>query len=155
MSTGRVTEPPVGETFVSTGFIWSPDLVGELGAGGADVDGGANGPPVPASRPRVGADPLRHKKSAARGLLRGEHIWIGFPARRGLFTVPETRNRPTQPPNQPRGGLQCAQTRPRRGYRRTERGSPYGELTARRISSLAVVQKWSFTGVKDGTSRPS
>ena len=36
---------------MSGGLIRFPDLVGELGAGGADVDGGANGPPVPASRP--------------------------------------------------------------------------------------------------------
>ena len=50
-STGRVAEAPVGESLVSAGLIWFPDLVGELGAGGADVDGGATGPPVPASRP--------------------------------------------------------------------------------------------------------
>ena len=49
--TGRVAEAPVGEPLVSAGLIWFPDLVGELGTGGADVDGGATGPPVPASRP--------------------------------------------------------------------------------------------------------
>ena len=47
-----------------------------------------------------------------------------------------------------RAGLQCAPTRPRRGYRRTERGSPYGELTARRISSLAVGQSGRPRGSK-------
>ena len=50
-STGRVAEAPVGEALVSARLIWFPDLVGELGAGGADVDDGATGPPVPASRP--------------------------------------------------------------------------------------------------------
>jgi len=142
---------------VSAGLIWSPDLAGELGAGGADVDGGANGPPVPTSRPRVSADPLRHKNSAARELLRGKHMCTRFSARRRVFSAPETRNRPTQPPNRPRAVLRCAPKRTRRGYPspRMGRGSPYGELTARRISPLAVVQKWSSTGVKDGTLRPS
>jgi len=73
-SPGRVTGAPIGEAFVSAEFIWLLDLAGELGAGGADVDGGANGPPDPASRPRIGTDPLRLKKCAARRLLRGEHI---------------------------------------------------------------------------------
>jgi hypothetical protein len=50
-STGRVAEAPVGEALVSAGLLRIPDLAGELGAGGADVDGGATGPPVPASRP--------------------------------------------------------------------------------------------------------
>ena len=140
---------------MSGGLIRFPDLVGELGAGGADVDGGANGPPVPASRPRVSADPLRHKNSAARELLRGKHMCTRFSARRRLFTAPEMRNRPTQPPNRPRAVLRCAPKRTRRGYPRMGRGSPYGELTACRISSLAVVQKWSSTGVKDGALRPS
>ena len=58
-STGRVAEAPVGESLVSAGLIWFPDLVDELGAGGADVDGGVTGPPVPASRP---ARRLRRKR---------------------------------------------------------------------------------------------
>ena len=58
-----VTEAPVGEAFVSAGLIWFPALVGELGVGGADVDGGATGPPVPASHP---ARRLRKKKRLRR-----------------------------------------------------------------------------------------
>ena len=62
-SPGRVAEPPVGEAPMSAGLIRSPDLVGKLGVGGADVDGGATGPPVPASHP---ARRLRKKKRLRR-----------------------------------------------------------------------------------------